>query len=191
MGKLKADPNNINPTDAVVHKVRNCSSRHGEKPVLIVLHDTEGGNVKGVADLKGLGDFFDNPAVQASSHVATDADGLSARFVDDDTKAWHVAFYNPVSLGIEQIGFAVQGAWPVAQVQETARWIARWADDHGIPIRRGKVSLDGRVTRTGVVTHSELGNLGGGHHDPGNNYPVAEALRLARGYLHLRQAAKR
>jgi hypothetical protein len=39
MGKLKADPNTIHPSDDVVRHVRNCSSRHGVKPILIVLHD--------------------------------------------------------------------------------------------------------------------------------------------------------
>jgi N-acetyl-anhydromuramyl-L-alanine amidase AmpD len=185
MGKLKADPNNIHPSDDVVRHVRNCSSRHGVKPILIVLHDTEGANIKGITDLKGLGDFFDNPAVQASSHVATDAEGNSARFVADELKAWHVAFFNSPSLGIEQVGFASQGSWPDAQLQETARWVARWAHEYGIPIRQGRVSLDGRIIQSGVVRHSDLGNLGGGHHDPGGNFPFTEVLRIARGYLHL------
>jgi N-acetyl-anhydromuramyl-L-alanine amidase AmpD len=189
MAKLTADPNNIHPSDDVVMHVRNCSSRHGAKPILIVLHDTEGGNVKGVADLKGLGTFFDNPAVQASSHVATDAEGNSARFVADELKAWHCAFFNSVSLGIEQIGFATQFGWPGAQQQETARWIARWAQAYSIPIRQGRVSLDGRIIQSGVARHSDLGNLGGGHHDPGAGYPFADVLRLARGYLHLLENA--
>jgi N-acetyl-anhydromuramyl-L-alanine amidase AmpD len=187
MGKLKADPNDIHPHDNVVRHVRNCSSRNGAFPRLIVLHDTEGANIKGIRDLQGLADFFDNPSVQASSHVATDAEGNSARMVPDNLKAWHCAFYNSVSLGIEQIGFASQKSWPDAQLQETARWVARWAHAFDIPIRQGRVSLDGRIIKPGVVRHSDLGNLGGGHHDPGANYPFTEVLRIARGYLHLLQ----
>lgn len=189
MAKLKADPDNIHPHDNVVRHVRNCSTRHGAKPILIVVHATQGANVKGVSDLKGLGDWFDNPAAQASSHVATDAEGHSARFVADELKAWHVAFFNSVSLGIEQVGFAEQKAWPDAQLQETARWVGRWAHAYGIPIRQGRVSLDGRIIKSGVVRHSDLGNLGGGHHDPGSDYPFAEVLRIGRGYLHLLQKA--
>jgi N-acetyl-anhydromuramyl-L-alanine amidase AmpD len=187
MGKLVADPDNINPTDRVINHVRNCSSRNGAKPILIVLHSTEGANLKGIADLKGLGDWFDNPAAQASSHVATDAEGNSARYVDDSVKAWSCVFYNSVSLNIEQVGRAAQTSWPDAQLQETARWVGRWADLYGIPIRQGKVSLDGRVLESGVVQHSDLGNLGGAHHDCGDGYPFDEVLRLGRGYLHLRQ----
>lgn len=188
MGKLHADPSNINPTDRVVRHVRNQSTRHGTKPVLIVLHDTEGANIKGIRDLQGLGDWFDNPAAQASSHVATDGEGNSARYVDDDLKAWHVAFYNSLSLGIEQVGFASQKTWPAAQLHETARWIARWSELYGIPIRQGRASLDGRIIKSGVVRHSDLGNLGGGHHDPGDGYPFADVLALAREYLKLRKA---
>lgn len=175
------------PHDNVVVHVRNCSSRNGGRPVLIVLHDTEGANIKGIRDLKGLAGWFDNPEAEASSHVATDAEGHSARFVDDNLKAWHVRFYNPVSLGIEQIGFASQTSWPNAQLLETARWIAKWHHDFGIPIQQGRVSSDGRVLRTGVVLHSQLGNLGGGHHDPGAGYPFKEVLRVARGFKHLRE----
>lgn len=173
------------PHDVVVHKVQNKSSRHGARIELIVLHDTEGHNRKGISDLAGLGNFFDIASVEASSHVATDADGNSARFVDDVDKAWHVAFYNPPSLGIEQLGFAVTQHWADAELLETARWIAKWHRDHGVPIRKGAVSLDGRILRSGVVLHSQLGNLGGGHHDPGTHYPFDEVLRVARGFQHL------
>jgi hypothetical protein len=153
--------------------VRNCSSRHGASPLLIVVHDTEGANLPGLRDLQGLADWFDNPAAQASSHVATDADGNSARFVRDEDKAWHVAFYNPVSLGIEQVGFASQKTWTLAEQAETARWIAYWSKLHGIPIRKGRVTLDGRVACSGVVRHSELGNLGRRPPRPGPELPVA------------------
>jgi hypothetical protein len=198
MGKLKADPNNIHPSDDVVRHVRNCSSRHGVKPILIVLHDTEGANIpKSIRDLQGLGDWFDNPAAEASAHVGTDSDGNSARFVADSLKAWSCVFYNAPSLNIEQVGFATQKTWPDAQLQETARWIARWAHAYDIPIRHGHVSLDGRIIQSGVIRHSELGHLGGDHHDPDNDpttardgvYPFAGVLRIARGYLHLLEKA--
>jgi N-acetyl-anhydromuramyl-L-alanine amidase AmpD len=168
------------PTPEVTRNVRNQSSRHGAKPVLIVLHDTEGANVPGIRDLQGLGDWFDNPKAQASSHSANDAEGNDARFVPDSQKAWHVAGFNSVSLGIEQIGFATQKVWPKAQLQNTAEWIAYWSHLHDIPIRRGEVSGT-RVVKPGVVMHSELGTFGGGHHDPGNNYPLALVITMALG----------
>lgn len=158
------------------------SSRNGHTPVLIVLHSTEGQNVpKSTKDLAGLATFFDRLPTQASSHVATDSDGYSARMVDDDKKAWTCAFFNGVSLNIEQIGFAAQSKWTDAEQRETARWIALWHRRYDIPIQRGRVMAGGRI-KPGVVFHSELGALGGGHHDPGPNYPIGRVLRLARQY---------
>lgn len=168
----------------VRHNVACQSSRNGGTPQLLVIHDTEGGNIpKSSRDLAGLGDFFDRLSTQASSHVANDEDGNSARYVPDDRKAWSQAFYNPVSLSIEQIGFATDnwnGAKKEAQLQETARWIAWWSKEHGIPIRRGRVSLNGRVLLSGVIQHRSLGNLGGGHHDVSHDYPMGRVLEYAR-----------
>lgn len=167
------------PKADVTRYVRNRSSRGGVRPSLIVLHTTEGSNRAGLEDLRGLGSWFDNPAASASSTVANDAEGHNARYCRDEDKPWTQARYNAVSLSIEQIGFASQRFWPDAQLRSTARWIAHWSKKHGIPIRRGAVS-GGAVTRSGVVQHSELGALGGGHHDCGPNYPLARVLELAR-----------
>lgn len=164
----------------------NCghSSRHGARITLITVHDTEGANIPGVTDLRNLGPVF-RPDQEKSAHVATDGEGHSGRYVRDADKAWHCAFYNTVSLGIEQIGRAAQASWPDAQLRETARWIAYWNHLHGVPLRKGAVTRDGRVTRSGVVRHSDLGNLGGGHTDPGSNYPLAKVMQYARHYAKM------
>lgn len=178
------EPTRARPHVAVTRIVRNQSARSGAKLELIVLHTTEGKNIKGTADLVGLGNWFDNPAAQASSHVAVDDEGKSARFVNDDRKAWAQAFYNSPALSIEQVGQAVETnqEFTTAQRKEVARWIAQWSADHGIPIRHGRVSKDGRILTSGVVQHKDLGNLGGGHHDCGDHYPFADVLKLARWY---------
>jgi hypothetical protein len=88
-----------------------------------------------------------------------------------------------VSLSIENVGRAAQTSWSAAQYRENARWIALWSKRHGIPIRKGKVNtVTGHVIRSGVVRHSELGQLGGGHHDPGRGFDLAHVLRLAKQY---------
>lgn len=155
-----------------------CQSDRTSGIRLIVLHDTEGANLPGIRDLEGLGAYFDRSATQASSHVANDAEGNSARYVPDSRKAWHCAAFNSASLGVEQIGFASQTHWPEAQLRETARWIAYWSRKHGIPIQKGAVS-GSAVTRSGVLRHSDLGAAGGGHHDPGPAYPLTHVLNLA------------
>lgn len=184
------------PNVVVRHYSPNQSERGAGVPLnLIVLHDTEGSNVPdSISDLTGLGDWFANPAAQASSHVATDGDGNSARFVSDRRKAWHCMGYNSASLGIEQVGFASQSRsiwlrnW--RQLRETARWIAYWSFHYGIPIRRGAVS-GGVVTRAGVLRHMDLGAIGGGHSDPGPNYQFNRVLWLARAYKAARQVRGR
>jgi N-acetyl-anhydromuramyl-L-alanine amidase AmpD len=158
----------------------NCSSRAGARPTLIVIHVTAGHNRPGIADLAGLGGWFASHAAQVSSHVATDNEGLSARFVNDALKAWHVAAYNRMSLGIEQVAPGTGAEITDAMLRETARWVATWSRNHDIPIREAAVS-GGRVVRAGVIRHSQLGTLGGGHSDPGP-YDMHRMLNYARRY---------
>lgn len=166
----------------VLTRISPNRSVRGAKIELIVLHSTESANIESSsADLAGVAGWFANPSSQVSSHVITDADGDSARCVPDKDKAWHSSAYNSASLGIEQIGRASQSIWGSAELHETARWIARWSKEHGVPIRHGSVS-GGRVTRSGVVTHADLGVPGGGHTDPGAAYPLGQVLELAKTY---------
>ncbi|MFL5901257.1 MAG: N-acetylmuramoyl-L-alanine amidase [Solirubrobacterales bacterium] len=162
----------------------NVSERLGVPLNLMVLHSTESHNRPGDSDLAGVSGWFDNPSAQVSCHVVVDADGHSARCVPDRLKAWQVGTYNSAALGIEQIGHALQGrlAWRRSwrQLRETARWLAHWSILHGIPLRRAAVA-GGAVTRSGVITHAELGAEGGGHFDPGA-YPFNRVLWLARAY---------
>lgn len=174
--------------------VRNQSSRDGAVPKLIVLHTTESHNRPGVSDLESLASFFDNPAVQASSHIANDAEGNDCRMVPDQMKAWTQANYNPVCLSIEQIGFAAttRDEWfqnASHQLANSARWIAHWSIARGIPIRRA-VTLFGGVQRSGVASHKQLGSTGGGHVDPGSGYPFKYVLLLAR-FFRLQQTRKK
>lgn len=183
--KLPLIDTRIRPNVVITVDVVNQSSRiAGFRPKAIVLHSTESHQRPGTSDLASIAAWFDNPGAQASSHVIVDADGNSARCVPDFQKAWTCAGYNSLTLNIEQIGFASQGrkGWRQnwKELRETARWIARWSRLHGIPIRRGQAS-GGGFPRTGVVTHASLGELGGGHTDPGE-YPMRRVLLLARLY---------
>lgn len=165
----------------VVHWSPNFSSRGGATPTLTVIHATAGHNRPGLSDLVGLGDWFGRTASQVSSHVATDNEGHSARYVRDSEKAWHVAAYNRMALGIEQVAPGDGTEITRAMLEETARWVARWNLLHGIPISKARVTPTGVILRAGVIRHSELGALGGNHGDPGR-YDMAEMLSLARGF---------
>lgn len=159
------------------------SSRNGQRIGLIVVHATAGHNRPGVVDLQSLGEWFQNPDAEVSSHVATDNEGHSARFVANGAKAWHCAAYNGQSLGIEQVMPGDGTEITEALYRETARWIARFSIQHDIPCHQGAVH-GGVVTRRGVLRHSDLGVLGGNHDDPGR-YDEAHLLELARHYRKL------
>jgi N-acetyl-anhydromuramyl-L-alanine amidase AmpD len=171
--KVRTNPN-------VVYRRRSPNQSARTAPVsIIVLHSTESSEVShSSADLQGIANYFGSTSAQVSAHVITDADGNSARCVSDPGKAWACVSFNSASLNIEQIGHAAQTSWPASQLDETARWIARWHRKHGIPIQRGAVS-GVSVTKPGVVTHAQLGSAGGGHTDPGSHYPVDDVLKRA------------
>lgn len=176
MGRTKDEPH-LDYSQLSQHQ----SQRASWPPRLIVIHATEGHNRPGVEDLKSLGGWFSNPDSRVSCHIATDAEGYSARYVQDDRKAWHCMNYNGQSLGIEQVGFTAQNEWPAAQLKETAKWVAYWSIQYGIPIRKARV-LNGVVLLSGVARHSDLGNAGGNHGDPGKGYDMKRMFRYARWY---------
>lgn len=169
----------------VVRWSPNISSRGGAHPTLTVIHVTAGHNRPGVIDLQGLGQWFavgsQAAGTPVSCHVATDNEGHSARYVRDAMKAWQVAAFNRLALGIEQIAPGDGTELTLAMYEETARWVARWNKLHGIPIHKGRVTSSGLVIRAGVIRHSELGALGGGHSDPGP-YDMHRMLWHARRY---------
>jgi N-acetyl-anhydromuramyl-L-alanine amidase AmpD len=169
----------LHPDIVLNRSVVNQSSRDGAKPRLIVIHSTEGSNVKGIGDLVGLGNWFNDPAADASSHVGVDAEGQSARYVDDERKAWTCAGFNAYSLNIEMIGRASQGRWEDAEVREAARWCAKWSLKFDIPAQHGDVA-GSRIVTAGIIRHSELGAYGGGHHDPGSGFPFLELINLTK-----------
>lgn len=180
----------LRPKPDIQHTVVNRSSRGGTQPGLIVLHTTEGTNRAGIGDLQGLASFFDNPNVQASSHVANDSEGHDACLVPDREKAWTCSNDNAFTLNLEQIGFASTSRrdWFTKyshQLANTARWIAYWSEAWDIPIRRGAAPA-GVLLRKGVASHKQLGILGGGHWDPGPSYPMRYVLWLAR-YFKLKE----
>ena len=165
-------------------RVRNYSERTTGVN-LIVLHSTESHDRSGASDLEGVLSWFDNPKAQASSHIIIDAEGLTARAVDDHKKAWTCAQFNSRSVNVEQIGWSrfSRSRWLLRdpQLKATARWIAYWSRKYEIPIVRGAVK-GALVTRPGVVLHSDLGDAGGNHGDPGPGYPLNRVLRWARFY---------
>jgi N-acetylmuramoyl-L-alanine amidase len=168
----------------LVTNVANQSSREGGRPHIMVLHTTEGHNQPGLADLESLEAEFNDPASQASSHMATDGDGNIARYVPDKNKAWSVCSFNPYSLNVEQVGFAssTRKEWfeKPLQLKAAAVILAEWSTAWSIPLQPAKIGSGLEIKRDGVCQHKDLGAIGCGHTDCGPGYPQGYVTRLAQ-----------
>jgi len=163
---------------------------HGtQRPVRIVLHDTESHDTVGIADIRGVFHFWhtqrnpDGTLAQFGAHFVVDKAGHVGRGADPTQIQWHVTNLNTGSIGIEQIGIATfpNLLWRRQrrkQLYAVARIIA-WAHGrYGIPMR---VRRDPRLP--GVTTHRRVGIAGidpSGHTDPGPHYPLHLVIFLAR-----------
>jgi len=155
----------------------NYSSRGGSGVRLVVVHTAEG-----PLTYDALGNYFDNPSVQASSHVGIDSTpGRIGEYVKRGNKAWTQGNANPYSVAVELCGFA---AWTPDQwrahpvmLDNCARWIAEECAHFGIPIRKlssGQAQSGDR----GVCGHVDISGVGG-HWDPGPNFPYSRVLQAA------------
>lgn len=121
---------------------------------LIVVHDTEGG-------YDGAVSWFANSHSEVSAHIVLKEDGSEAtQMVAYSEKAWHASAFNSRSIGLEMAGFAKAGygkaEWAVA-----ARIVAFLLHKHGLKARWAKGGYG-----PGFCRHYDLGEAGGGHHDP-------------------------
>lgn len=158
----------------------NYSSRGGSGVRLLVLHTAEGART-----FESLGNFFQGN-VQASSHCgADDTPNTVGEFVKRDNKAWHVAAFNPVAVGLEQCAFA---SWSRDEwmhhpelLDNTAQWLAEESTHYGIPLTKLNPA-EAQGSGRGVCQHRDLGSAGGGHDDCGDGFPIDHVLDLARSH---------
>lgn len=137
----------------------NQSARDGEKVSLVVVHDTEGSYGGSVAWLK-------NPQSQASAHVILDEAGDEAtQLVSWSRKAWACVAYNSISDNIEISGQSKKG-YSDPQLRRAARIVAFRLHKRGLPPNHVKPKHPGDGSK-GFTYHSDLGEAGGGHTDPG------------------------
>lgn len=166
--------------------VRNRSSRSSAKIRAVIVHTTESHDRPGRGDVDSVHAWFDNPKSKASSHVIIDAEAHSTTCVPDSEKAWTCAAYNRATLNIELIAFADTPRWRwlkrTRQLKKAAKFTAYWCREHKISVRRAAFA-DGQVTRDGIGGHSELGQAGGGHHDPGDGFPWDRFMRYVSYYV--------
>lgn len=156
----------------------NYSSRGGSSVRLVVIHTAEG-----ALTYDALGNYFDNPSVQASSHVGIDSTpGRIGEYVKRPNKAWTQGDANPYSIAAELCAFA---AWTPAEwerhpvmLDNTARWIAEECAHYGIPIRK-LTSSEAMNGQHGVCGHVDISGPGG-HWDPGSGLPWQRLIDAAK-----------
>lgn len=159
----------------------NRSSRNRAQVKLVVVHTAEGART-----VAALGDYFANPAVQASSHVGIDDTGAVEQYVPYTDAAWTIRSANAVSDNAELCGFA---AWTREQwltehavmLSATAAWIRERCTARGIPIRKLNPAQVA-AGQPGVIGHVDwtLGMHDGSHTDPGPNFPWDHVIDLAQ-----------
>ncbi|MEU1091529.1 peptidoglycan recognition family protein [Streptomyces sp. NPDC005892] len=125
----------------------------------IVLHDTE-------VDFDGTLRTFQNPLNQTSAHyVVRSSDGHVTQMVKNKDIAWQAGnwYVNTHSIGIEQEGFAADGAawYTDAMYRSTAKLVAHLAKRYDIPLDRQHI-----LGHDGVPPTSAAGTTGM-HWDPG------------------------
>lgn len=163
----------------------NISSRGGAKVRLIVVHTSEGAQT-----YQSLGNFFANPSSQVSSHTGIDdaAPGTIGEYCGRSNKSWTAAEANPYAVQTELCtpSGAAQG-WSAAtwaskktMLANCAAWIAEEAAQFGIPIVK-LTPAQAQGGAAGVCGHGDLGAMGGGHTDPGPNFPWSDVLAMAAG----------
>lgn len=161
--------------------VGNYSSRHGVRPVQIVVHYTVSPNLPGFRDINALTAFANNPASGVSWHYNMDSQGNCAYTVRETDNAWTQATFNRVSLGIEFVSTGRPGDWLTARGKQRAgRLLSDMARRWDIPLRRG-ATRGCVVTSRGIVQHADLGVCGGGHDDI-NPFSTNQLIRYAQAY---------
>jgi GH25 family lysozyme M1 (1,4-beta-N-acetylmuramidase) len=163
----------------------NYSRPRGMDVRLIVLHTTEGAQT-----FRSLGEFFSRSSAQVSSQVGIDdTPGVIGEYVHRPDAAWTAAAGNRPGVHAELCtprgaadGWS-RATWmgPHRQMLiNAAAWIAEEAAHFGIPIV-GLSPAQAQGGSRGVCQHSDLGAMGGGHHDCGPGFPMDYVLQLARG----------
>ena len=158
----------------------NHSSRGGSSVRLVVIHTAEGST-----SYQSLGSFFSSSSSGVSSHTGIDdTPNTVGEYVRRGDKAWTQANANPYSVATELCGFASWGPgdWDrhPTMLENCARWIAEECAHYGIPLVKLNAS-QAQGGQRGVCGHVDLGSSGGGHWDPGPDFPWGRVMDMAKG----------
>ena len=167
----------------------NYSSRSGSGVRLVVVHTAEGAR-----SFRDLGHFFAASSARVSSHVGIDNElGTIGEYVSRSNKAWTQSAYNSQAISVELCGAPFGTSSPCGASWSTDEWnkhdkmltnLADWireeCNHYGIPMVKLS-SGQAQGSSKGVCGHFDLGTGGGGHHDPGPNFPWQRVMNMVRG----------
>ena len=167
----------------------NYSSRGGSGVRLVVVHTAEGAR-----SFRDLGSFFSSSSSAASSHTGIDDEqGTIGEYVARSNKAWTQANYNSQCVSTELCAAPISSSYPcganwtaeewnrhAGMLANVAAWIREECNYYGLPITKLSAS-DAQGSGRGVCGHVDLGAGGGGHWDPGPNFPWSRVMDMARG----------
>lgn len=156
-------------------QAKNYNKSSGRDIKLIVIHDMEYPEKAGAA-LWCANFFAGSQAPKASAHYCVDNNEI-IQCVKDEDVAWHAPGANRNGIGIEHAGYAKQTAsdWMDDYSREmlvlSAGLVADLCDKYGIPVKRLTVE-ELAAGEKGIVGHADVSKWkGGGHWDPGPNFP--------------------
>jgi len=167
----------------------NYSSRGGSGVRLVVVHTAEGAR-----SFRDLGNFFASSSAGVSSHVGIDDErGSIGEYVSRANKSWTQSNFNPQAVSVELCAAPISSSaacganWSADEwnkhdgmLANLADWIREECDHYGLPkekISSGAAQGSGK----GVCGHVDLGAGGGGHWDPGPNFPWNRVMDMVRG----------
>lgn len=179
-----ADPFNL-----AMWSPNRYSPRSGGTPRWIAVHTQEGGRTA-----RDLASFLDNPASQVSYHAVND-DHDNIKVVAEGDTPWSASNANGYAFHICLAGsYAAwsRGKWletdasdgknEDAELTSAAKIIAWWCRKYDIPAEY--IGGNGIPWgRDGICGHMDFGVWGGGHHDPGPNFPWDELIRRVKAFL--------
>ena len=146
------------------------SSNRSRQPRIIVIHTAEG-----ALTIQALGSFFANPSSQVSSQTGIDnTPGTVGEYVPRSRASWTQASFNSDAISTEFCAFArwTRSDWlnNPGMLDNCRQWILEECAAANIPF----VRIDAAAAQgsgRGVCGHVDLGSRGGGHWDPGPDFP--------------------
>lgn len=177
------------PFTGAVWSPNRTSPRPAGAPRWIALHTQEARSTA-----RGLAGFLANPASKVSYHVVVD-DKEILKIVGEGDAPWSAANANKYAFHLCIAGsFAAwsRGKWLETDTSDgvnedlaltnAAKVVAWWCQKYQIPVQY--IGGNGIPWgKDGICGHQDFGSWGGGHHDPGQNFPWDELVRRAKAIM--------